>query len=99
METEKILQLDRTSSSLISLDNNYKFSHPYKKYDLYNIHPTSSSISNLNKSGEIRFEHKASSSYLDISKAYLSFEIEIEDLEDGEGITLEKDFFLQCFHK
>ena len=87
METEKIIQLD----------NNYKFSHPYKKYDLYNIHPTSSSISNLNKSGEIRFEHKASSSYLDISKAYLSFEIEIEDLEDGEGITLEYDFFPAMF--
>jgi len=39
-----------------SLDKNYQFSHPYKKYDLYTIHPTSSSISNLNKSGEIRFE-------------------------------------------
>jgi len=80
-----------------SLDKNYQFSHPYKKYDLYTIHPTSSSISNLNKSGEIRFEHKASSTYLDISNSYISFEIEIEELEDGEGITLENDFFPSMF--
>ena len=57
----------------MELEKNFQFSHPYKKYDLYNIHPTSSRISNLNKSGEIRFEHKASSTYLDISNSHISF--------------------------
>ena len=50
-----------------NLDSNIKFDHLYRKVNLLKISPTSGSISNLNKSGDIKFQSLSSENPLNIS--------------------------------
>lgn len=81
----------------LSLDSNYQFNHSFKKSDILRIQPTSGSIANLNKNGDIKFQSLSSENPLDISNCFLYYKVEIEDLANNEDITLENDFFPALF--
>lgn len=83
--------------SKLNLDNNKQFKHDIKKNDILKISPTSGSISNLNKSGDIVFQSLQSSNPLDICNARLYYKIELEDIAANEDITLENNFFPNLF--
>ena len=79
----------------LNFDNNLEFQHSIFKNDLLKICPTSGSISNLNKSGDITFQSLQSSCPLDIGNAMLYFKIEIATTD--ANITLENNWFPSLF--
>ena len=92
-----------TSFTKLNLDYNKTFSHDIKKCDYTIILPSSGTIENLNKQGDISFKVAQTAEPLDISNARLFYSVELlkEDgtaaLEDATNITLENNFFPNLF--
>jgi len=79
----------------MNLDLNAEFDHSIYKDDLFKICPTTGSITNLNKSGDIVFQSLQSTDPLNIGDAKLYFKIKIEDTT--KEITLENNFLPSLF--
>ena len=46
--------------SILNLDKNIEFNHDYQKVDVLKISPTSGSMSNINKNGDLKFQSLSS---------------------------------------
>ena len=80
----------------LNLDYNKEFTHEIKKNDILKISPTSGSIANLNRRGDIVFQSLQTSNPIDICNAKLYYKIELE-IEANKDITLENNFFPNLF--
>ena len=91
METEQIFKHDSIPH----------FSYNRKKEDYVLIEPTSGSIANLNKTGEIKFEVYNQQSFLYLPESFLVCRFEIKETETADlgtdKITLEHNFFPRLF--
>lgn len=88
--------MEKITNKKFDLDRNYHFSNDIKKEDYLKIALSSGSIANLNKAGPLRFQ-SSSPSPLDICNAILTYKIKIDELKEGEDITLENNFFPRMF--
>ena len=88
--------MEKITNKKFDLDRNYHFSNDIKKEDYLKIALSSGSIANLNKAGPLRFQ-SSSPSPLDICNAILTYKIKIDELTEGENITLENNFFPRMF--
>ena len=88
--------MEKITNKKFDLDRNYHFTNDIKKEDYLKIALSSGSIANLNKAGPLRFQ-SSSPSPLDICNAILTYKIKIDELTEGENITLENNFFPRMF--
>lgn len=88
--------MEKITNKKFDLDRNYHFTNDIKKEDYLKIALSSGSIANLNKAGPLRFQ-SSSPSPLDICNAILTYKIKIDELKEGEDITLENNFFPRMF--
>jgi len=83
------------SHKKFNLDHNTKFNNDIRKEDYLKVAPSASSITNLNKGGDIIFQSLQSSNPLDLPNAFLYFKIKLEDVDPN--CTLENNFFPSLF--
>ena len=87
--------------SILNLDKCIQFNHDFQKVDMLKILPTSGSMNNINKNGDLKFQSLSSENALNVSASYIYYEIELSNHVDANGnhkdITLENDFFPNMF--
>jgi hypothetical protein len=93
--------MSKLIENIFDLDDVLQFSYNRRKEDFIKVSPVSGT--NLNNSGEIKFDIKGQSNYISLSDSFLKCEFTITK-SDGtalgtDDITLENNFFPRCFNQ
>jgi len=79
-------------------DKHFQYNHDFRKKDLLEVGPSTSSSDSLNKTGALLFQIQQSSNPLDICNSLMYFKIKILGCDDAaDKITLEHNWFLNLF--
>jgi len=82
---------------LFSLDRTFNFLHDSKKEDYLRVAASVDSSTNLNKSGDIKFQINQTSNPLNLGAAFFYYKIKLSGFVAESAVTLENNFFPRMF--